>query len=169
MATPRGLIMGETRRGIQFLGWLSIIAGYGFALLLIRGIFIGITRGFAGRPQALWLVLGYLLYLALGVYLFTVGRRAISIAKGTPQPKMRFGWGRMLLGAVLIFGAASTQFHLVPTRPLVKQLDYENQTQAAAGNVTTIALCIGSLFLIVSGIWKGFRRQPIQPDLDSRR
>ena len=132
--------MDARHRGIQIFGWLSVIAGYGFALLLIQGIFIGITRGFAGGPQAFWLILGYLLFLPLAVYLFTVGRRAISIAKGSPRPKTWFGWGRMLLGALLIFGAANTQFHLPPTRHVVKQLQYENQTQAAAGNVTTIAL-----------------------------
>ncbi len=114
--------MDARHRGIQILGWLSVIAGYGLALLLFRGIFIGITRGF-------------------------------------------FGWGRMLLGALLIFGAVTTQFHLFPTR--VKPLEYENQTQAAAGHVTTIAICIGCVFLILWGFWKGFGRQTIKPDLDS--
>ena len=65
----------------------------------------------------------------------------------------------MLLGARLIFGAANNQFHL-PTRQFVKQLEYENQTQAAAGNVTTIAICIGCVLLILSGIWKGFHGKP---------
>lgn len=149
--------MDARHRSIQIFGWLSVIAGYGFALLLIRGTFIGIPGGFAGRPGALWLILSYLLFLGVAVYLFAVGRRAISIAKGSPRPKMRFGWGRMLLGAVFIFGAANTQFHLLGTRQL-KQLEYENQTQAVAGNVTTIVLLIGCVFLIFSGIWKGFRR-----------
>ena len=156
--------MDARHRGIQIFGWLSVIAGYGFALLLIRGIFIGITGGFAGHPQAFWLVLGYLLFLALAVYFFTVGRRAISIAKGNPRPRARFGWGRMLLGALLLFGAANNQFHFFPTKHFVKPLEYENQTQAGAGNVTTIVICIGCLFLILWGIWKGFRRQTIRPD-----
>jgi hypothetical protein len=71
----------------------------------------------------------------------------------------------MLLGTLLLFGAATTQFHLLPAR--MKPLEYENQTQAAAGNITTITICIGCVFLILSGIWKGFRRQTIKPDLDS--
>jgi hypothetical protein len=148
--------MDARDRRIQIFGWLSVIAGYGLALLLIRGVFIGITRGFAGGPQAFWLVLAYLLFLALAIYLFTVGRRAISTAQGRPRPRARFGWGRMLVGALLIFGAANNQFHLLPTRQFVKQLEYENQTQAAAGSVTTIAVCIGCVLLILSGIWKGF-------------
>jgi len=146
-------------RSIQVIGWLSIIAGYGLALLLIRGMFIGITRGFAGPPQAAWLLLAYLLFFALAVYLFTAGRRAISIAKGSPQSKARFGWGRMLLGTLLIFGAVTNKFHLLPTRQFVKHLEYQNQTQVAAGNVATIAMWIGCVFLILSGLWRGFRRQ----------
>lgn len=159
--------MDARHRSFQIFGWLSVIAGYGLALLLIRGVFIGITRGFAGGPQAFWLLLAYLLFLALAAYLFTAGRRAISIAKGSPRPRARFGWGRMLLGALLIFVAANNQFHLLPTRHFVKQLEYENQTQAVAGNVTTVAICIGCVFLILSGIWKGFHGQTIKPDLGS--
>jgi hypothetical protein len=75
-----------------------------------------------------------------------------------------FGW---LSGTLLIFGAANNRFHVIPTRHFVKHLEYENQTQAAAGNVTTIALCIGCVFLILWGIWKGFHGQTIKPDLGS--
>src|ERR1700678_4229515 len=84
----------------------------------------------------------------------SVGRRAISIAKGSPRPKARFGWGRMVLGAVLIFSAATAQFHPFPTR--VKSLEYENRTQTIAGHATIMAVCAGCVFLILSGIWKGF-------------
>jgi hypothetical protein len=71
----------------------------------------------------------------------------------------------MLLGAVLIFGAATAQFRPFPTH--VKPLEYENQTQAAAGHVTTITICIGCVLLILSGIWKGFARRTVKPDADS--
>jgi hypothetical protein len=149
--------MKAKHHGIQIFGWLAVTAGYGLALLLIRGVFIWVMRGlFAGR--ALWILLGHLLFLAFAVYLFTVGRRAISFGKGVPRRTMRFGWGRMLVGTLLIFSAASTRFHLFPATV------YENQTQAVAGNVTEIAVCIGSLFLIFSGIWKGVRRQTVKPD-----
>jgi hypothetical protein len=151
--------MDARHRGIQIFGWLAVIAGYGIALFVIRGVFIWVTRGlFAGR--AFWLLLGHLLFLAFAVYLFTVGRRAISIAKGDPRRRMRFGWGRMLLGTSLIFSAASTQFHLFPASV---RLQYEYQTQAR--NVTDIAICTGSLLLILSGIRKGFRRETMKPEL----
>ena len=148
-------------RGIQIFGWLAVIAGYVIALFLIRGVFIWFTRGlFAGR--ALWILLDHLLFLAFAVYLFTLGRRAISVGKGAPWRRMRFGWGRMLLGALLIFSAASNRFHLFPAG--VVQLEYQNQSQAADQNAFDIAVYIGPLFLILSGIWKGFRRQIIKPE-----
>jgi hypothetical protein len=60
--------MNAKRPAIRVLGWLSLIVGYALALLLIRGVYIGVTRGFgAGRSQALWTVLGYLLFLGLAV------------------------------------------------------------------------------------------------------
>jgi hypothetical protein len=69
----------------------------------------------------------------------------------------RFGWGRMMLGALLIYSAVTGKFHLFPTRHFEKQLEYDNQTQAAA----TIAV-----FLILSGIWKGFQRETIRSTTD---
>jgi hypothetical protein len=69
----------------------------------------------------------------------------------------------MLLGALLVFSVATTQFHVFPTRHVVKQLEYENQTQAAASNITAFAIYIGCAFLILSGIWKGLRRQTATP------
>jgi hypothetical protein len=157
--------MDARHRGIQIFGWLAIIAGYGLALLLIRGIFIATTRGFFGAPATRWVFLGYLLFLAFAVYLFTVGRCAISSAEGNPRPRARFGWGRMLLGTVLIFSGAITRFHLFPATQVVRQMEYEDHTQAAARNLTTIVIWTGSLFLIRSGIRKGFRRQTMKPGL----
>jgi len=143
--------MNARHRSIQILGWLSIIAGYGLALLLIRGIFIGIKGGFgAERWQAFWIVLVYLLFFAIAVYLFSVGRRALSIAKGRPRPRARFGWGRILLGAIYLYGAGVVHFHLIPVRS-VKVLDPTNETQALS------VIAVGSILLIFSGVWRAFR------------
>jgi hypothetical protein len=150
--------MGAKRLGIRVLGWLSLVVGYGLALLLIRGVFIGITKGFgANRSQVFWIVLGYLLFLALAAYLFTLGRRALSLAKGRPQTRMRFGWGRMVLGAILLYSSAVDHFHLIPVHRMVRHLEPTNETQAVAMRVTAIALAVGCVVLILSGIWRGFR------------
>jgi hypothetical protein len=119
--------MDARHRSIQIMGWLSVVAGYGLALLLLRGVFLGITRGFgADRAQAPWIFLAYLLFFALAVYLFNVGRSALSIAKGSPRPKARFGWGRMLLGTIFLFSYASQHFRLIPAR--FNGLEPSNQT-----------------------------------------
>ena len=62
--------MNAKHRGIQILGWLSALVGYGLALVLIRGIYLGITRGFGTAPfQAFWVALGYLVFFGLAAYL----------------------------------------------------------------------------------------------------
>jgi hypothetical protein len=145
-----------SRRSIQILGWLSAIAGFGLGLLLIRGIFIGIMQGFrAARSQAIWIVLGYLLFLALAVYLFNIGRRILLTAKGFPQSKMRFGWGRILFGATVLYSSAVDHFHLIPSGP-VRRLKPTNETQAVAMEVTEIAIAVACLLLVFFGILKGF-------------
>ncbi len=149
--------MDARRRGIHILGWLSVVAGYGLALLLIRGIFLGITRGFrAGRSQVFGIVLGYLLFFALAVYLFNVGQRALSIAKGRPRPGARFGWGCIVLGSIFLYGSANDHFHLIPAGG-VKHLEAANETQAVAMTVTAILVALGCILLVFSGMWKGLR------------
>lgn len=149
--------MGAKRFGTYAFGWLSLVAGYGLTLLLIRGVYLGATRGFrADRSQALWIVLGYLLFLGLAVYIFTLGRRTLSIAKGSPPPPTRFGWGRIVLGTILLYGSAVDHWHLMPAGP-IKRMEPANETQAVAMTVTTIVLVLACVALILSGLWRGFR------------
>ena len=96
--------------------------------------------------RLLWILLGYLLFIAVAVHLFVAGRRTISIAKGNSPPSPRFGWGSVLLGSLLLFAAANNRFHVLPKRQALSQLEYQNQTQTAAGNVVTLAICVGSFF-----------------------
>jgi hypothetical protein len=156
--------MNARHRGIQILGWLSLVAGYGLALLLIRGIFLGITRGFgAARSQAFWVLMGYLLFFALAVCLFNLGRRALSIAKGCPRPKARFGWGRILVGSLLLYGSAVDHFHLIPTRGL-KHFEPTNEAQALTMKVAAIVIASGCILLIFSGMRRGFRPRRTEVD-----
>ena len=161
---PAGrLLWIRDARGIQILSWLSAIAGYGLALLLIRGTFVGITRGFGARRfQAFWVVLGYLLFLAFAVYLINVGRRSMSLAEDCPRPQARFGWGRIVIGAILLYSNVARHFHLIPAR--FKPLQPSDNAQASAMNITEIVILIGCVQLMLSGIWRGFRR-PMQTNL----
>lgn len=151
--------MNANRLGIKVLGWLSLIVAYGLALLLIRGIYSGITRGFGagGSPAAFWIVLGYLLFLALAVYLFTLGRRALAVAEGSPQPRWRFGWGRIILGTILLYSSAVIHFHLIPIRQRIKPLEPANETQALAMEATAIVIALGCIALVLSGVLRGIR------------
>jgi hypothetical protein len=138
--------MDAKRCAIQFCGWLALIAGYGLALLLIRGVFIGVTRGFGAiRSQAIWIVVAYLLYLAVAVYFFTLGRRTLSIAKGTPQASARFGWGRIVLGTTLLYTFVVVHFHLIPV--------HGGTTKRTDVIIFASVCCV----VILSGIWRGFR------------
>jgi len=145
--------MDARHRGVQMLGWLSVTAGCGLALLLIRGIFINIMRGFgAGPSQAFFgaILIGSLLGGALAVYLITVGRRALSIAKGSSRPKARFGWGRMLLGVIFLSAPAIYYFHLIRNQEL------PNEMQGPMMKVSAIFIALGCI-LIFSGVWRAFR------------
>jgi hypothetical protein len=152
--------MDAKRIGIRSWAWLSLIVGYVIALLLIRGVYIGTTRGFGvTRSQAFWIVLGYLLFLGLALCLFAVGRRALSIARGNLRPRTRFGWGRIVVGAIFLYSSAVDHFHLIPDRQVIKRLEPTNETQAATMKFTAIIIALGCLALILSGIWRGFRPQ----------
>jgi hypothetical protein len=87
--------MDLRHRSIQILGCLAIALGCLLALILIGGLAIGHVANF-------WMLLVHLLFAAVAVYLIYLGVRGLAFAHGKPLPKARFGWGRILLGAVLI-------------------------------------------------------------------
>jgi len=146
------------------LGWLSVLVGYVFALLLIRGILLGIMRGFRTAPShALWLIGGYLVFFGLAMYLIAVGRRALSIAQGNPPLKGRFGWGRIVLGTVVLYSNLIERFHLLPMNAVyhIRHFEPANATEAASMNFTAIVIDLVCVALIFSGIWRGFRLRGI--------
>ena len=114
------------RRGIQIARFLSVVSGCGFALLLVR-IFA------VGHIASAWMLLGELLLVVLAAYLISISRRAIFYGKGKPLPAARFGWGRMLLGAELIFSAANTYFHLFPRAHFRRRWNMKTQLKRQPG------------------------------------
>ena len=133
--------MNAKHRGIQILGWLSALVGYGLALVLIRGSYLGITRGFGTAPfQAFWVALGYLVFFGLAAYLVILGRRSIPIVRGNSHSKSRFGWGRILLGTIFLYGNMASRFHLIPENGSVhfRHLEPASATEAVSMKITGI-------------------------------
>jgi len=139
----------------------AALAGGVLAIVLIRAVTFGITFG---RITNLWIVAGDLLIGALAFYLFYLGQRGIAYARGIPRPKARFGYGRIILGALVLFGSASEHFHPAPPNtPLaIKTLPPSNPTEAAVMHVTEGVIMLGCGVLMISGMWTGFRRKPAQ-------
>jgi hypothetical protein len=89
---------------------------------------------------------------AVSIYLVYVGQRGIrfpSHASAAP----RFGWGRILLGALLIFITAKNHYH--PTPNLLKA---SNAGEAIGMAVTAVAICLLGTYLVVRGIRAGTAR-----------
>ena len=127
--------MDMRHRGIQVLGWLAMIAACLLGYWLIRRLSVGRTTDVR--------LLSYdVLLAALAIYLGYVGRRGLAFAKGQPQQKARFGWGRMVVGANLLW----SRLDRVHTRGIWDPLD-------PAGPV----LITVYILLILWGIWIGVR------------
>ncbi len=140
---------------MQILGCLAIAVGCVLVMILIGGLT-------SFRNVSFWMAFGNLLFAAVAAYLIYLGRRALSFARGKPLPKARFGWGRILLGTVLLFSSANDHLHLLSTHTAIKRLEPSNQTQAVAMNVTAVVIAVGCVVMIISGIWIGVRRQVIK-------
>src|SRR6266704_1169717 len=115
------------------------------------------------RITNVWMLVGELLLAALAAYLIYVGQRGMGYARGRPQRKTRFGWGRIIVGALLLFSSANAHFHLIrSTRAVIRPLAPSNAAHAAL-NVPAFAIAIGCIILIFSGFWSGFRRKALKP------
>ncbi len=153
-------LMNTKNGSKKILGYLGVITGCIVGVVFLNAMCMYLFRCVtSGRIVNFWMVIGDLLFLGVAAYFIYVGRRAVYSAKGQPLRPAKFGWGRMLLGAILLFNSANSHFHLYPVRTVVKPLEASNPTQAAAMNLTAIAIAIGCAALIVSGIWKGLRQQ----------
>ena len=95
-----------------------------------------------------------MLFLALAVYLFEVGRHALAIA--------RFGWGRIIMGSIVLYSSAVDHCDLVPALGF-KHLEPANETQALGMKFTAIIISLGCILLIFSGVWRGFRPHRTSP------
>ena len=139
---------------LMALGVICVIVAGWIGLLFI-------TSTLVARPHNGWMVVSELFVLALGGYLLYVGIRAVSAAVGRPRPKMRFGWGRVVIGSFVIYSSALDYFGVSSTGRVLKPLQPENATQAQAMHVTQVAGLIFCAGLVFSGIWQGLRKKRV--------
>ena len=91
--------MDVRQRGLQIFGWLAVMAGYGIALFLIRGVSIWIKRGlFAGR--GLWVLIGHLLFLAFAVYYLHGGKACNTYRERRFKAKNAIRMGKNAAGEI---------------------------------------------------------------------
>jgi hypothetical protein len=138
-------------RFTQCLGAVAIICGCILATLLLRILIFG-------RVGTLWNAIGDILIAALAVYLVYVGLRAVRYGDSSRRPFPRFRWGRILLGAWIIYVNAKNHF-----QPSPNLLQPSNETQATAMTVTMLALSISGLALILWGFFPTRPRQNTAP------
>ncbi len=143
--------MDAQHRSIQVLSSLAIVLGCYLALMLVLRLIVEHISNF-------WILFSEVLFACLATYLIYIGRRGLAYAKARPLPRARFGWGRILFAGLFSFSSANARFHLVPTATILKPLEPSNPTQAAAMEFMEIFFYIVCFLVVVSGIWRGFRR-----------
>jgi len=79
---------------------LAALVGFLIAIGLIRALALR-------RITNVWVLVDELLLAALAAYLIYVAQRGMGYARGRPQHETRFGWGRIIVGALLLFSSAN--------------------------------------------------------------
>ena len=140
--------MDAKHRIVQLLGITGLVSGCLFFLLLLRGLILG-------RVADAWGTMDFIFAFAFAAYLLSVGIRAMRWARGQGTARSaKVKWGRVFLGALLIFIQAENHFH-----PAANLLRPSNETQGVAMNATAIALAFLGAWLIVSGVIPRFKGQ----------
>jgi len=135
-----------------------VLASVGLSLLILRRLGFGQNGGIwrAGLLPMLY-TLGFLiLNTSFAVYLFYSGLRMVN---PNTVGSTRFGWGKIIVGALILYIQVGFDYHLVPEGPLPIHMP---STPAEA---TSVLLCdLIAAYLIVRGIWEGYSRRRPQPD-----
>lgn len=99
--------METKHRRKQMLGALAILIGAVVALNLVRVLAI---RALSGHTITAWLFVYYLLVAGIAAYLLRLGWRTIQLRSSTA----RFGWGRLVFGAWMVFDSVNEYLHFMP-------------------------------------------------------
>lgn len=151
--------MDAKHRTLQVAGILSIAIGSLFSLNVLLKLALGYFVN-------AWDFVSGLLGVAAGAYAIRVGLRAIRYSRGQPR-RPGFGWGRILLGTVVLYSSAVEYFQLFAVRHIIKPLEASNPAQAEGMKMGQIVVLLICIWLIVSGIRAGFRKPELKPEIDA--
>ena len=150
--------MDWKRLAKQFFGnSLLLLAGLiGISQLwqIISGKFFRILTG-CSLAQGVWQVGGRALIFAVAAYLAVTGRRMNNPAAIPPS---RFGWGKIVLGTVMLHSQIGSHFHWLPDGPM-PLLKPDNAGEAAGMRFTSVLLSLLWIYLIYRGVRAGFPRR----------
>ncbi len=153
--------MDAKHRILQVAGILAIVIGALFSLNVL-------VRLALGHFENGWDFVSDLLGVAVGAYIIRVGLRAIQYSRG--QPKLSgFGWGRILLGTLVLYSSAVEYFHLFAVHQFIKPLEASNPAQAEGMKIGQIVVMLICIWLIVSGIRAGFRKLELKPEISAAK
>ena len=138
--------MDLKHRIVQLLATAGLTVGCLLGLLMLR-------RFLLGHLGDIWAVMDLVFVCGLIAYLISAGIRGIRWAKGQGTVgNGKIKWGRLYLGALLIFVEIKNHWHPAPN--LLKP---SNEAQAAGMTAAAIALVLLGIWLVVSGITSRFK------------
>ena len=143
--------MDFKHRVIQIAGFLAIIVGCCFGLILIRLLVLGNVVSAEALMNVLFLS-------ALGGYLLYVGVRAMSFAKGKLRPKPRIRWGGILVASWFFYSSVLDYVDPSALKGPIKTFGPTNEAQAMGYNTARALFLIGSVCWICWEFGKGFRK-----------
>jgi hypothetical protein len=138
--------MNTKHRILQILAIAGLASGCLLGLLVLRRLFLG-------HLGNVWAVMDLLFVCGLIAYLISASIRGIRWAKGQGTVgNGQIKWGRVYLGALLIFVEIKNHWHPAPN--LLKP---SNEAQAAGMTTAAIALVFLGTWLVISGITSRFK------------
>lgn len=145
------------------LGVVLVLAGGWLAFLIVRRVvflFAHIVKIWqVGALLALWRLGFFVLMAFLALYLILVGLRMVNLTASRP---FRFGWGKILFGAVALYIQLGYDYHFIEGPPSYNPSD----THMAFSLLVWSLICV---YLIFRGIWAGFSQRERQPNIQASR
>ena len=128
------------------LGCICLLLGAWAAMTAIR-------FGLSLKEFSYWDVADIIRFLLVAIYFFWAGARSLRHAS-EEVPKPRIGWGKLLLGSILIYVEIKQQL-----LPASNRYHADNEAQTAGMLFARILLYLAGVALIIAAFWRKKSRQ----------